>query len=761
MATTFGSPTRTADGFTVQITDYDGSWTYTRSVTSGTATISGTGLVTVTGVAAATNVQVAVNATKYDENEQSSAIGSTSLGVERATSFAGAYNMSSTANYSVEGSTTVTAVVTGASDGRLWLRINTTGTLNFTVAANSEFGGDGGRMYFAAAGSSPAPHVVAGNGWNYWPFAGLEQIPGSPGRSGTESSTGTVAVTEGQYLVLRYVKNGEDDVGDDNITATLSITPDAVARTLYYNAAVSTDWNDLGNWWTNAGMSTQATTLPTALDDVILTGSVVTNTGGAIEVSTLAMTTVAGGYVLGVDVTISGGGGYNGIFTNSSIGAGVTVTGYCEFIGSQSGGVGAASNSGTITGNALFTGDVGVLPCVVAAPVENIGTVSGNAVFNGNSRNASTGTVTGSCTFNDNSYNDGTVNAMQTTYNGYTGGTCAGGFVILGAPASGLDSAGRGTYAVDGLYYTAYPTLAEGYQYQTGVYYFAGVVTSLNQDGTGWDATLDDYYIEAVATGMDASGSGFYNGDHYYIGSIFLPTAYAFMGTSDGDWNNLSNWLADYSISLPAGQLPTATDNVALWASVTSNSGSEPTIDNLEFSPTMPGLTIGINFTVTGTATINYDYYTTGTITGNATLNGSSYNTGIITGTATFNNTSHNDGTVGYGIFNDTSSNGLNGGLGAGYIGYVTNNAVFNDSSTNGGGQNGSKGIVYGNAIFNDSSVNNCYFVDINGSPPETGDGFVVGSATFKGQSTNKKGVGSVILAYDKGINGSNILGIF
>ena len=67
---------------------------------------------------------------------------------------------------------------------------------------------------------------------------------------------------------------------------------------------------------------------------------------------------------------------------------------------------------------------------------------------------------------------------------------------------------------------------------------------------------------------------------------------------------------------------------------------------------------------------------------------------------------------------------------------------------------------VSGNAIFNDSSVNNCYF-DINGSPPETGDGFVVGSATFKGQSTNKKGVGSVILAYDKGINGSNILGIF
>ena len=232
--------------------------------------------------------------------------------------------------------------------------------------------------------------------------------------------------------------------------------------------------------------------------------------------------------------------------------------------------------------------------------------------------------------------------------------------------------------------------------------------------------------------------------------------------TVNNEWNDQKNWFFDTNYSYLPSFIPTSADNVITSNSISTNGAGEPTVKNFS---ALTCETLGINLTVTGMATFtcassNVAIQVSTTLTGNATFNGASYHLGTVTGSGIFNDTTHNDSTVGYGIFNDTSSNGLNGGLGDSYIGYVTNNAVFNDSSTNGGGQGGSKGIVSGNAIFNDSSVNNCYF-DINGSPPETGDGFVVGSGTFRGQSKNKKGVGSVILAYDKGINGSNILGIF
>ena len=233
--------------------------------------------------------------------------------------------------------------------------------------------------------------------------------------------------------------------------------------------------------------------------------------------------------------------------------------------------------------------------------------------------------------------------------------------------------------------------------------------------------------------------------------------------TANNEWNDQKNWFFDTNYSYLPSFIPTSADNVITSNSISTNGAGEPTVKNFS---ALTCETLGINLTVTGMATFtcsssNVAIQVSTTLTGNATFNGASYHLGTVTGSGIFNDTTHNDSTVGYGIFNDTSSNGLNGGLGDSYIGYVTNNAVFNDSSTNGGGQGGSKGIVSGNAIFNDSSVNNCY-LDINGSPPETGDGFVVGSGTFRGQSKNQKGVGgSVILAYDKGINGSNILGIF
>jgi titin len=62
---TFGTPNPTANGFTVQISNYNGSYNWGGTATaSGSVSISGTGLVTVTNVAPGTSSTVTVNTTR-------------------------------------------------------------------------------------------------------------------------------------------------------------------------------------------------------------------------------------------------------------------------------------------------------------------------------------------------------------------------------------------------------------------------------------------------------------------------------------------------------------------------------------------------------------------------------------------------------------------------------------------------------------------------------------------------------------------------
>lgn len=62
---TFGSITRTTDGYTVQITNYDAAFNWAGIATAGgTATISGTGLLTVTGLAPSTSSTVTVTVSR-------------------------------------------------------------------------------------------------------------------------------------------------------------------------------------------------------------------------------------------------------------------------------------------------------------------------------------------------------------------------------------------------------------------------------------------------------------------------------------------------------------------------------------------------------------------------------------------------------------------------------------------------------------------------------------------------------------------------
>jgi outer membrane biosynthesis protein TonB len=134
-------------------------------------------------------------------------------------------NVFSSSEYSATGSGTpaspLVAVVGGNTyhDNRLWLLITQSGTLSWSLQMSSEQDYDFGSLYRTTG--SPAQHTPGG------------AIPGTVTtlsvRSGTQTASGTLSVTSGQYVVVTYTKDDSGDVGTDNITVTLSITPTPTA----------------------------------------------------------------------------------------------------------------------------------------------------------------------------------------------------------------------------------------------------------------------------------------------------------------------------------------------------------------------------------------------------------------------------------------------------------------------------------------------------------------------------------------------------
>ena len=282
-------------------------------------------------------------------------------------------------------------------------------------------------------------------------------------------------------------------------------------------------------------------------------------------------------------------------------------------------------------------------------------------------------------------------------------------------------------------------------------------------------------------------------------GSLF-SAASSVITANDLAGGSVGNWRLNAVDGPLATALPTSTDDAVVLANVASVAGGPPTVANLTVYATK--LTIPI--TVTGMATFdNYAYNDySGTVTGNATFNNYSYNVGTVTGNATFDNYSYNADSVGTGTvsgdatfdnyawnngyvignatFGTGSYNEPMGGIGldatfnsdAYNDGYVSGNATFNDySRLIGSTINGNAtfndyayvgdgyGRITGNAEFNDNSyihrhapgnVYSSFFVNVVG-----------GTATFRGNARNDGGIyGGTVLAYEKGINGSSILGV-
>jgi hypothetical protein len=151
---------------------------------------------------------------------------------------------------------------------------------------------------------------------------------------------------------------------------------------LYYNAAVNTAWDTLGNWWENEGFNIPALAIPANGDTVYLSGSM---TSGPSTSVTLANINVL------IDAVNFTGAIGNATFSTDSF------------------------NEGTVTGNATFNG----------TSQNSSGTITGDATFNNTSSNNSI--VQGTATFNNSSVNNG--NCDTGIFNDYSSN--------YGNPASG------------------------------------------------------------------------------------------------------------------------------------------------------------------------------------------------------------------------------------------------------------------------------------------------------------------------------------
>jgi hypothetical protein len=181
---------------------------------------------------------------------------------------------------------------------------------------------------------------------------------------------------------------------------------------LYFNGDVDTDWDTIGNWWSDAGYSSAAGRLPANGDTVYLDAEIDTGPSLAVTLTAINVGTLNEdpfGVTLNGAHQAVGPAFFNDYSTNNG-----TVSGEATFND-------YSTNNGTVSGAATFND----------SSYNNFGTVSGDATFNDSSYN-NYGSVSGDATFNDSSYNnygtvsgDATFNDSSYNYYGIVSGVSA------------------------------------------------------------------------------------------------------------------------------------------------------------------------------------------------------------------------------------------------------------------------------------------------------------------------------------------------
>ncbi len=177
-------------------------------------------------------------------------------------------------------------------------------------------------------------------------------------------------------------------------TTTGMVAEEVVERipgSVYYNAAVDTSWDTVGNWWTDSYYSTPLGELPINGDTVYLDGQLDTPPNTPITASAIYAGSISESLWTGQSYGLNFSGVIgDATFTHYAYNIG-DVNGNAIFEGNSCG----ANNQGTINGNAKF------YYCD-----KNQGTINGNAEFYHNTLNDS-GHITGDATFYGDSWNNG------------------------------------------------------------------------------------------------------------------------------------------------------------------------------------------------------------------------------------------------------------------------------------------------------------------------------------------------------------------
>lgn len=262
------------------------------------------------------------------------------------------------------------------------------------------------------------------------------------------------------------------------------------------------------------------------------------------------------------------------------------------------------------------------------------------------------------------------------------------------------------------------------------------------------------------------------------------------------DWQTLGNWWMNDTFTTPATSLPTSMDDVIAVASISTNSGSEPTVANFTmYEPSLAAqVYLQITLTVTGTAAFYDTAGNASALTGNCVFHDRASAAGAINGHCTFYDTA-----TAYGYNFVITGNCTVNDFATIQAGTVVGSIAFNDYASLVGDITVQNGIctfndsafcdnypsITGDVRFNDTATTRrIYGLDYGVSPPRLSPatwilpGYgarITGTCTYSlsAATWNLKAGGlmpqspedgyslvTVSIDYEKGINGSSILGI-